>query len=62
VTDAMDENHQPFGEERLRQAISSTHKGASATGEAILAAVKDFARGPSQFDDITIVCFGRRSE
>jgi serine phosphatase RsbU (regulator of sigma subunit) len=52
-------NDLPFGDERLRKAISGAHRGVAATGEAILAAVKDFARGPTQFDDMTIVCFGR---
>ena len=31
-------------------------------GEAILATVREHASGRSQFDDITLVCFGRNAE
>jgi phosphoserine phosphatase RsbU/P len=62
VTDAMDENNQPFGEVRLQRALAGARGGAAEAGEAIIAAVNDFARGPTQFDDITIVCFGRVAE
>ena len=59
VTDAQNGDNESFGEERLRQTLSQARQGAAAAGEAIVAAVNDFARGPTQFDDITIVCFGR---
>ena len=35
---------------------------AAPTGEAILAAIRDHAAGRSQFDDITLVCFGRNAQ
>ena len=62
VTDALDGDSQPFGEDRLRKALSGSPPGAAAAGEAIMAAVNAFARGPTQYDDITIVCFGRVAE
>ena len=59
VTDAMDGDCQPFGEQRLRQTLAGASPGAAAAGEAIQAAVRDYSTGRTQFDDITIVCFGR---
>jgi sigma-B regulation protein RsbU (phosphoserine phosphatase) len=59
VTDAMDDESEPFGEERLRQTLAAAPPEAAAAGEAILAAVRNHATGPTQFDDITIICFGR---
>ena len=58
VPDA-DRNDQPFGEQRLRKALAQAPKGVAAAGEAILAAVHEHASGRSQFDDITLLCFGR---
>jgi hypothetical protein len=43
----------------LRTALSASPPGANAAGEAIMAAVNAFVRGPTQYDDITIVCFER---
>jgi serine phosphatase RsbU (regulator of sigma subunit) len=62
VTDALNGHSQPFGEDRLRKVLSTAPAGAAAAGEAIIASVNDFARGPTQYDDITIVCFGRVAE
>jgi phosphoserine phosphatase RsbU/P len=59
VTDALDGDYQPFGDDRLRKTISDSRPGAAAAGEDIVAAISDFARGPTQYDDITIVCFAR---
>jgi sigma-B regulation protein RsbU (phosphoserine phosphatase) len=59
VIDAQDRLSERFGDERLRRAITDAPQGAAATGEAILAAVCNHAAGRSQFDDITLVCFGR---
>jgi serine phosphatase RsbU (regulator of sigma subunit) len=62
VTEAMDRDGQPFGEERLRQTLARAPRGAVAAGEAVLAAVRDHSPGPIQFDDMTIVGFGRRGD
>ena len=62
VTDARDRRDKPFGEQRLRDALAQAPQGAAAVGEAILATVREHASGRSQFDDITLVCFGRSAE
>ncbi len=62
VTDAMDQNRERFGEDRFDRALAEAPQGAEAIGEALLAAVREFASGRSQFDDITLVCFGRNPE
>jgi serine phosphatase RsbU (regulator of sigma subunit) len=62
VTDVQDRTGQPFTTERLRSVLVDAPAGVSAVGETILAAVREHFVGRSQFDDITIVCFGRDSE
>jgi sigma-B regulation protein RsbU (phosphoserine phosphatase) len=62
VTDARDRHDEPFGGHRLREALAQAPQGVAAVGEAILATVHDHASGRSQFDDITLVCFGRNAE
>jgi len=59
VTDAMDHKSQSFGLKRLRMILAETPTGVAGVGESILATVRDHFAGRSQFDDITIVCFGR---
>ena len=59
VTDVMDRSGQSFTRERLRNILADAPAGVSAVGETILAAVRDHFAGRSQFDDITMVCFGR---
>jgi phosphoserine phosphatase RsbU/P len=59
VTDARDADGQPFGEQRLRQTLAGALPRAAVAGEAIWTAVRDHSTGRTQFDDITIVCFGR---
>jgi serine phosphatase RsbU (regulator of sigma subunit) len=59
VTDGLDRDDRPFGEERLRQALAAAPQGATAAGEAIGTSVREHSAGRTQFDDITIVSFGR---
>jgi serine phosphatase RsbU (regulator of sigma subunit) len=59
VDDALDRNGQRFGNERFLRVLAEAPEGVCAVGEAIAAAVRDHVAGRSQFDDITIVCFGR---
>jgi serine phosphatase RsbU (regulator of sigma subunit) len=59
VTDAMDHKSQSFGLGRLRTVLAEAPPGVAGAGESILASVRDHFAGRSQFDDITIVCFGR---
>jgi serine phosphatase RsbU (regulator of sigma subunit)/pSer/pThr/pTyr-binding forkhead associated (FHA) protein len=56
--DALDRQGERFGDDRFQRALAEAPPGAAAVGEAILAALRDFAAGRSQFDDITLVCFG----
>jgi serine phosphatase RsbU (regulator of sigma subunit) len=55
VTEAMDNAHQPFGEERLRRVVKAK-TGASAQEmlEAVVGAVQDFAGDAPQSDDLTL--------
>ena len=62
VTNARDRHDESFGEHRLREALAQAPQGVAAVGEAVLATVHDHASGRSQFDDITLVCFGRNAE
>jgi phosphoserine phosphatase RsbU/P len=62
VSDALDRRGKRFGDQRLRDELAQAPKGVAAVGEAILAAVRDHASGRPQFDDITLVCFGRIDE
>jgi serine phosphatase RsbU (regulator of sigma subunit)/pSer/pThr/pTyr-binding forkhead associated (FHA) protein len=59
VNEAMDTANSQFGFERLREVLSHSLCGASAVGEAILAAVGRHAAGRDQSDDIALLCFGR---
>ncbi len=51
--------HESFGEERLKQAIAAAPSEVGPTGEAIIDAVRRHATGRPQFDDMTLICFGR---
>jgi serine phosphatase RsbU (regulator of sigma subunit) len=48
-----------LGVERLEQLIAEAPPRVAAVGEAIREAVRVHSAGRSQFDDITILCFGR---
>jgi hypothetical protein len=53
-----------LGEHQIQQTLAATlgtaPAGATAVGEAILRAVRDHCAGRPQFDDITLVIFGRQ--
>ena len=59
ATDAMNVEGKIFHDLQLRRVISEAPKGVAAVGEAITSAIAIHAAGRSQFDDITLVCFGR---
>ena len=59
VTDVMDRGGQLFTRNGCGTSWPTRPAGVSAVGETILAAVRDHFTGRSQFDDITMVCFGR---
>jgi serine phosphatase RsbU (regulator of sigma subunit) len=60
LTDAMDRHGKPLGEERLKQLLADAPSRPQAAGREILASVHRHSAGRSQFDDMTMVCFGRR--
>jgi serine phosphatase RsbU (regulator of sigma subunit) len=65
VTDALNLQNEPFGNERVRQAIlEDTNRNADSNtpqliGKRIIAAVQLHSHGQFQADDIALVCFGR---
>jgi serine phosphatase RsbU (regulator of sigma subunit) len=59
ISDAMNSPGNPFGEERLKQAIASAPARAGSVGGAVLSAVRQHVAGHAQFDDMTLLCFGR---
>jgi phosphoserine phosphatase RsbU/P len=59
VVDALDKQAHAFGLDRLRRVLAEAPAGVASIGESILAAVRNHSAGRSQFDDITLVCFGR---
>ncbi len=48
-----------LGMERLKRIIVEAPPGVASVGEAIRETVRLHSAGRSQFDDITILCFGR---
>jgi serine phosphatase RsbU (regulator of sigma subunit) len=60
LTDAMDRHGKPLGEDRLKQLLADAPSSPQAAGQEILESVRRHFEGRSQFDDMTIVCFGRR--
>jgi serine phosphatase RsbU (regulator of sigma subunit) len=48
-----------FGDERLRSALAAAPGEVGPTGEAVVDAVRRHAAGRPQFDDMTLICFGR---
>jgi sigma-B regulation protein RsbU (phosphoserine phosphatase) len=61
VTEAEDPEARQFGEDRLEGLLAKRGHGASASQwtARIEAAVRAFARGRSQFDDITCLALRR---
>ncbi len=57
---AMGLDGELFGTERLNRAIVEAPPGVVSVGEAIRDAVERYSAGRPQFDDITILCFGRK--
>jgi serine phosphatase RsbU (regulator of sigma subunit) len=59
VTDAMNPQNERFGEPQLRKLLVQAPAGPAAAGEALIQQVRHHAAGRAQFDDITMVAFGR---
>jgi len=60
VTDIMDPKHRPFGLDLVKKTLAKAPAEVSEVGEAILKAVRLHAAGRPQYDDVALVCFGRR--
>jgi serine phosphatase RsbU (regulator of sigma subunit) len=61
VTDAMNPATERFGEVRLRELLAQGPAEPAEVGEELIRQVRDHAAGRTQFDDITLVAFGRTS-
>jgi len=62
VTDARNPAEQLYDStenRRLVKRIRESSGGADAVGKAIIQEIREFSKGHSQADDITLVCFGR---
>jgi len=59
VPDAMDVKEAPFGSNGIQTAVASGGLTAKGLGDRLVKAVKRHAAGRTQFDDITLVAFGR---
>jgi serine phosphatase RsbU (regulator of sigma subunit) len=51
-----------FGPDRLIQAYRNAPPDPTQAGAAVIEAVRRFAAGCPQFDDIAVICFGREEE
>ena len=59
VSDAKNSEGLPFTTPRLEQAVAAAPAGAVAVGTSVMEAVRRHVGGQPQFDDITLLCFGR---
>jgi serine phosphatase RsbU (regulator of sigma subunit) len=59
ITEAMDEQDELYGLQRLRACLAAESQGTDALGQMVLDDVKQFVGGRRQSDDICLVCFGR---
>jgi serine phosphatase RsbU (regulator of sigma subunit) len=62
VSEAMNPAGELFGFDRLRDALKTAPADPTETGDAVIHAVRGFAAGRHQSDDITLICFGRKGE
>lgn len=59
VTDALNPRNDRFGDAMLRETFLEAPAGPAAAGEFLVQHVRDHVAGRAQFDDITMVTFGR---
>jgi serine phosphatase RsbU (regulator of sigma subunit)/pSer/pThr/pTyr-binding forkhead associated (FHA) protein len=59
VSDAKNKQGNDFHVEGAYEALAKGPAGPKAMGERLIQAVKQHAQGCKQYDDITVVCFGR---
>jgi serine phosphatase RsbU (regulator of sigma subunit) len=59
VTDALNPQDERFGDPQLRKLLVKAPPGPAAAGECLIQHVHNHVAGRAQFDDITLVAFGR---
>ncbi len=60
VTDAFNPQNERFGDVGVRTMLAKAPANPAAAGEMLVQQVRAHAAGRAQFDDITLVAFGRR--
>ena len=58
ITEAMNENKECFGEERLRLAVEEASNKASDIAEHVQTRIQEHVGEAKQSDDLTFICFG----
>jgi len=58
IIEAMNENKEPYGYERLEQVLRDSPVAAKGIVEAIQQSVRQYMGPADQSDDLTLVCFG----
>jgi phosphoserine phosphatase RsbU/P len=59
ISEAMNENNELYGFQRLYDQVTAPSPGVTAHGQNILGDVKEFVGKRSQSDDMCLVCIGR---
>jgi serine phosphatase RsbU (regulator of sigma subunit) len=59
VTDALNPQDERFGDPQLRKLLVKAPLGPAAAGDSLIQHVHNHVAGRAQFDDITLVAFGR---
>jgi serine phosphatase RsbU (regulator of sigma subunit) len=59
VNEAMNQNEETYGNERVRAVLAHAGDDAVHVGRALVADVRRFAGGRRQSDDICVIAFGR---
>ena len=59
ISEAMDQNRETYGLERIHEQFSRPGSGVADFGQKILEHVREFVGGEPQSDDMCIACFGR---
>ena len=62
VTEAMDADHNEYGEERLVKAVAAAPPSPEGVRDAVLADIQKHVGDTKQSDDLTMVCFGVKAE
>jgi sigma-B regulation protein RsbU (phosphoserine phosphatase) len=60
INEAENRAGKPYGIDRIRDHVRLCNGDVEAVGRAIVADVRSFITGTTQFDDMCLVCFGRK--